>query len=316
VDPACRSRGIGAALLEAAEAWSRGLGVTELASDSDLANALGEHAHRALGFEEVGRVVQFRKPLASAAAGGREAPAPGRSVEAAFDAIAGEYDVWVRQAIPAYDELFRVATELVRFPRHQPLRFADLGAGSGLFAARILEAFPAAVGTLYDAASGMLEVAKARFASRPGQITLVRQRLEEFDEPARFDLIVSSLAIHHLEHAEKRRLFARVHAALEPGGEFVLVDQVRSEPPFGERYVSDWLARVRRAGAPEERIQASIRRRREFDRDASLEEQLAWLQEAGFAADCGYKHTFVALFLALKPTPSGSLETAADRGNR
>ena len=66
VDPQIRRAGVGAALLEAAEGWSQKLGITEVASDSELRNELGQHAHLALGFQEVGRIVQFRKSLKGA----------------------------------------------------------------------------------------------------------------------------------------------------------------------------------------------------------------------------------------------------------
>jgi aminoglycoside 6'-N-acetyltransferase I len=46
-----------------AEAWTRGQGCTELASDTWLDNAGSQLAHRALGFEVVDRCVNFRKPL-------------------------------------------------------------------------------------------------------------------------------------------------------------------------------------------------------------------------------------------------------------
>jgi aminoglycoside 6'-N-acetyltransferase I len=63
VDRGLRGRGIGAALVGAAEDWAKSLGLSEIASDSELDNELGQSAHAALGFQEVGRVVQFRKPL-------------------------------------------------------------------------------------------------------------------------------------------------------------------------------------------------------------------------------------------------------------
>lgn len=44
--------------------------------------------------------------------------------------------------------------------------------------------------------------------------------------PRPWDAIVSALAIHHLDDAAKRELFARVHAALAPGGMFVNAEQV------------------------------------------------------------------------------------------
>jgi aminoglycoside 6'-N-acetyltransferase I len=58
-----RRRGIGAALLRAAEDWARAQGCTEMASDTWLEKELAQRAHEALGFEEVDRVVQYRKRL-------------------------------------------------------------------------------------------------------------------------------------------------------------------------------------------------------------------------------------------------------------
>ncbi len=63
MDRARRRRGVGRALCEAFEAWARDRGCRELASDTWPENAASIAAHRRLGFEEVDRVVTFRKPL-------------------------------------------------------------------------------------------------------------------------------------------------------------------------------------------------------------------------------------------------------------
>jgi aminoglycoside 6'-N-acetyltransferase I len=63
VDEDVRGQGIGRALVEAAEATARAAGQVEIASDSELGNDEGIAAHRALGFEEIERVVCFRKSL-------------------------------------------------------------------------------------------------------------------------------------------------------------------------------------------------------------------------------------------------------------
>jgi len=63
VDAEHRRRGIGASLVAAAEDWARGIGLTEMASDADLANAISQDAHRALGYSEADRIVCFRKQL-------------------------------------------------------------------------------------------------------------------------------------------------------------------------------------------------------------------------------------------------------------
>jgi aminoglycoside 6'-N-acetyltransferase I len=63
VDPSARGRGIGRALVESAEATARSLGRHEIASDAEMENSDGIAAHLALGFQEIERVVCFRKSL-------------------------------------------------------------------------------------------------------------------------------------------------------------------------------------------------------------------------------------------------------------
>jgi aminoglycoside 6'-N-acetyltransferase I len=58
-----RSRGIGKALIDAAEAWARQQGCREMASDALIDNQQSHEAHLALGFEVVDRCVHFRKSL-------------------------------------------------------------------------------------------------------------------------------------------------------------------------------------------------------------------------------------------------------------
>jgi predicted TIM-barrel fold metal-dependent hydrolase/GNAT superfamily N-acetyltransferase len=62
-----RRRGTGTALVKAAEAWGRARGCREFASDTQLVNDGSIAAHLAIGFEEVERIVCFRKALSMAA---------------------------------------------------------------------------------------------------------------------------------------------------------------------------------------------------------------------------------------------------------
>jgi aminoglycoside 6'-N-acetyltransferase I len=58
-----RARGVGTALVEAAEQWARDRGCTEMASDRELDNEGSGIFHAAVGYQEVERIVCFRKPL-------------------------------------------------------------------------------------------------------------------------------------------------------------------------------------------------------------------------------------------------------------
>lgn len=63
VMPEHRKKGVGRKLIEAAEDWARGKGCTEMASDTELQNALSQRVHTRLGYVQVEQIVCFRKLL-------------------------------------------------------------------------------------------------------------------------------------------------------------------------------------------------------------------------------------------------------------
>ena len=63
VEKAYRRTGVGAALVQAVEAWGRAQGCTELGSDAAIDNDASAAAHLALGFSETGRIICFRRSL-------------------------------------------------------------------------------------------------------------------------------------------------------------------------------------------------------------------------------------------------------------
>ena len=126
-----------------------------------------------------------------------------------------------------------------------------------------------------------------------------------------FDLIISSLSIHHLSDEEKRKLCQQVYTALKEGGAFINIDQIRGETAYlQDLYWALWLRHTRANSTPEEQIQESIERRTAYDQDALLADQLGWLRETGFEnVDCVYRHTFVGVFLGMKNLSQKALPT-------
>lgn len=58
-----RNRGISKRLIEAGEQWSKSLGCSQIASDTELDNHGSQEFHKKIGFREANRIVAFIKDL-------------------------------------------------------------------------------------------------------------------------------------------------------------------------------------------------------------------------------------------------------------
>jgi tRNA (cmo5U34)-methyltransferase len=224
------------------------------------------------------------------------------SIDKEFNQSAQVYDEWMHKAIPHHETLFTSAKNLPPFPDDAPIRVLDLGAGTGSFSAHILSRYVNARFTLVDLAPNMLDVARQRFHAFSNQFEYIVDDIRHLADLHDFDLVISSLAIHHLDHPGKQALFKDIYTSLNPTGLFINVDQIHAPTPaLREYYWNAWLKNVRQNNAAEDQIETSVRRRTTYDQDALLVDQLLWLQNAGFAhVDIIYKDHFIGVFYAAK----------------
>jgi tRNA (cmo5U34)-methyltransferase len=165
-------------------------------------------------------------------------------------------------------------------------RVLDLGCGDGRLLALVLEARPGAGGVAMDFSPPMLERARERFAGVPSVELREHDLAEPLPDLGDFDLVVSSLAIHHLDDPRKRELYAEVFQALSPGGRFTNLEHVSSPTPALHR---DYLELARVPEDPSNRL-------------LDVETQLRWLRELGFAdVDCFWKWRELALLSGVRP---------------
>lgn len=174
-------------------------------------------------------------------------------------------------------------------------RILDLGAGTGLLSARVAAAYPAAELVLVDGSRAMLEQARLALGGRP---ELCLADLRDPLPAGTFDAVVSALAIHHIDHADKRDLFDRVGVALAPGGVFVNAEQVAGLRPWLDGHYRAWHRETSAALGTTVEQWSAAERRMELDRCATAEAQLGWLRDAGFTdVVCPFEdHCFAVLF--------------------
>lgn len=218
-------------------------------------------------------------------------------VGALFGEAAAGYDRARRQLVPPFDDFYGTVVESIPYERDAPIRVLDLGAGTGLLSALVARTFPRARITLVDVSPEMLEVARRRFADEPACFELRVMDYAREPLPGEYEAVVSALSIHHLDSPEKRGLFRKVYGVLCDGGVFVNADQVLGPTPEIEaRYREAWLRQVREKGVGEDDLCAALARMKE-DKMSTLDEQEAWLEEAGFRqVDCLYKNHSFAVY--------------------
>ena len=172
--------------------------------------------------------------------------------------------------IPGYEELQEAVVAATAEVR--AMHVLELGTGTGETALRVRAEHPEATWVGIDASEAMLARARERLPDADLQL----KRLEDELPAGPFDLVVSALAVHHLDGPGKQDLFSRVARVLQPGGSFVLGDVV--VPPAGQEgpiYI-DW----------------------EMDKPNSVEDQLVWLRAGGFEAEASGVRVDLAVFRA------------------
>ena len=172
---------------------------------------------------------------------------------------------------------------------HRTPRILDLGTGDGRLLALLRADRPAMIGVGLDFSALMLDAARERFAGDE-RVGLVEHDLTEpLPALGRFDAVVSSMAIHHLEHERKRSLYAEIFDVLEPGGTFANFEHVAS--PSHRLHLAFYAA-----------IDEPLEHEDPSDRLLDVESQLAWLREVGFVdVDCYWKWLEMAVLIAVKP---------------
>ena len=167
-------------------------------------------------------------------------------------------------------------------------RVLDLGTGDGRLLALLRVDRPGMQGVGLDFSELMLAVARERFAGEEWVELIGHDLAEPLPALGRFDAVVSSFAIHHLEHERKRSLYGEIFDLLEPGGVFANFEHVAS--PTQRLH----LAAFEAIGEPIENEDPS-------DRLLDVETQLGWLRELGFDdVDCYWKWLEMALLIGVK----------------
>jgi tRNA (cmo5U34)-methyltransferase len=179
----------------------------------------------------------------------------------------------VRSEVPAYDRFQDAVAEAGRSVVAEAV--LELGVGTGETARRVLAVHPGARLVGVDESAAMLAVA----ADVVPDAELRVSRLQDGLPSGEYDLVVSALAVHHLDGDAKADLFVRVAERLRPGGRFVLGDVVVPEDPGDVVTPIDGV----------------------HDVPSTVAEQLDWLEAAGLRPEVVWQERDLAVLVGAKP---------------
>ncbi len=223
-----------------------------------------------------------------------------------------------RYAVPDRERQIETMLALVPATTDEPFLAVDLCCGAGLLTMALLQRFPSAKVLALDGSPTMLAETQGRCEEASDRLTtrlidLAADDWRNFTALPR--VVVSSLAIHHLDGPGKATLFRDVHRQLEMGGALIVADLMA---PAGERAMrlaaEEWdravAERVRQLDGNDDRGLRAFQRERwnlfrypdpEVDKPSSLFDQLRWLERAGFGAvDVYWQRAGHAIFGGVK----------------
>ncbi len=201
-----------------------------------------------------------------------------------------------RYFVPERAEQIAIICELIE-PQPAPLHIIELCCGEGLLARALLERLPQSVVYAYDGSPEMLSRAQQNLAQFAGRFVPAQFDLAARDWRARIqtaDAVVSSLAIHHLDGAQKQELFRDVYGMLAPGGVLVIADVIEPAHARGLAIAARaWDDAVRQRALALDGDTAAFdfftrdgwnlyRHPDPLDKPSRLLDQLQWLAAAGF----------------------------------
>ncbi len=187
-----------------------------------------------------------------------------------------------------------------------PLMMLDLGCGDGILTYRLKNIDQRISATLIDGSGEMLKKARERLAGFKN-INIIKASFQDLiDRKVKFpenDFTVSSLAIHHLDLAEKKSLYTLIYSGLKSAGYFINIDVVL--PPSKELdgwYHQMWenqIIKTQKELGKEESYEYIVKLYQENpeNKPDTLNTQLKALTDIGFKeVDCYYKNGIYTVF--------------------
>ncbi|MFA6914588.1 MAG: class I SAM-dependent methyltransferase [Endomicrobiia bacterium] len=219
-----------------------------------------------------------------------------------FENEAAIFDNIIIKIIPYYIEMIDALLSAISFDKTQKINVLDLGCGTGNLSKRILDKYTNANIVCVDISQNMINIARQKLADYKN-VEFVVGDIEEIEFKDKYDLVVSSLVLHHLVTDDrKKNFYKRIFNMLNENGIFVNADVVIGTSKFLQDInISSWIKYMQKSCSDEEIFSKWLKAYEQEDRPSKLIHQIEWLKEIGFHnVDIIWKYYNFAVFTGIK----------------
>jgi len=145
-----------------------------------------------------------------------------------FDVRAQGYDQHMRDNIQGFESYYEFLAKPLE-GQSQPIQILDLGCGTGLEFPYLLQAAPHASITGMDLSAGMMQEGAKAHKGLEDRITWKQASYvtDDLGHQA-YEVVISSMTMHHFFVLEKRKIYQKIYAAVKPGGMYIEGDYMVS----------------------------------------------------------------------------------------
>ncbi len=225
-----------------------------------------------------------------------------KNVKDHFEEEAKEYDELILKLIPKYNEMIESLINSIPFEDSKTIEVLDLGCGTGNITSAVKKRYSHAKITCIDLAEQMINITKFKL-SKYNDIKYLLGDLREIPFGADYDLIISSLALHHLQtDQEKISIYHKIYDSLKEGGAFYNADNILASSEYLENVnMKQWKDFMRKTISNKEIEEKWLPTYYEEDYPAPLIKHVDWLREVGFKnVDVTWKYINGAVFGGIK----------------
>jgi len=194
--------------------------------------------------------------------------------------MAASYDARLNAILPMSNLFF---SEVLSFIPADAQTLLELGSGTGFATVQVLNYHPDIKIVGIDHSPDMIHY--ARLKPELVDVSFSEQDIRDPWPGGQYDVILTTLCLHHICEKDRRDLLKRIHNHLAPRGVFICGDIIRPESNMIEEiYRVRWIRSMKTAGLSDEEIESIVTSRKaNYSEMESVSGLLDKMKEIGFS---------------------------------